>query len=88
MLRAVSAPTPPRLRPGYGHAEAAYRGGELGILELVDAQRSAPTPMSRPSTWNGRRAGPVDLVLASGGLPDETHPSALVMFPGLACKPW
>ena len=49
-------------------AEAAYRGGELGVLELVDAQRSAlDADLQAIDLESAARRARIDLVLASGG---------------------
>jgi cobalt-zinc-cadmium efflux system outer membrane protein len=49
-------------------AEAAYRGGELGILELVDAHRGAldAALQAVDLEWAARKAR-IDLDLAAGG---------------------
>ena len=50
-------------------AEAAYRGGELGVLELVDAQRSAlDADLQAIDLESAARRARIDLVLASGGV--------------------
>ena len=49
-------------------AEAAYRGGELGVLELVDAQRSAlDADLQAIDLESAARRARIDLALASGG---------------------
>jgi cobalt-zinc-cadmium efflux system outer membrane protein len=49
-------------------AEAAYRGGELGVLELVDAQRSAlDADLQAIDLESAARRARIELVLASGG---------------------
>jgi outer membrane protein, heavy metal efflux system len=49
-------------------AEAAYKGGELGVLELVDAQRSAlDADLQAIDLESAARRARIDLALASGG---------------------
>jgi len=49
-------------------AEAAYRGGELGVLKLVDAQRSAlDADLQAIDLESAARRARIDLVLVSGG---------------------
>ncbi len=64
-FRADSTSTSPRL---LATAEAAYRGGELGVLELVDAQRSAlDAEIQAIDLESAARRAHIDLALASGG---------------------